>query len=88
MDQTMSSEQLALFMLQEQWKVADFLHECGPLRWQNPPAYFVAPVQGNRQVQEADIPELYADEFKSLLDSSDIEFYSASEGLEADMDHA
>jgi hypothetical protein len=48
----------------------------------------VAPVQGDRQVQEADNPELSADEFKSLLDSSDIDFYSASEGLEADMDHA
>jgi hypothetical protein len=48
----------------------------------------VAPVQGDRQVQEADIPELSADEFGSLLDSSDIDFYSVLEGLEADMDHA
>jgi hypothetical protein len=67
MDRTITSEQLKLFMLQEQWKVADFLYECGQLRWQNPPAYLVAPVQGDRQVQEADIPKLSADEFESLL---------------------
>jgi hypothetical protein len=42
-------------MLQEQWKVADFLYECGQLRWQKPPAYLVTPEQGDRQVQEADI---------------------------------
>jgi hypothetical protein len=35
----------------------------------------VAPVQGDRQVQEADIPELSADEFDLLLDSSDIDFF-------------
>jgi hypothetical protein len=40
------------------------------------------PVQGDHQVQEADIPELSHDEFVSLLDSSDFAFYSASEGLE------
>jgi hypothetical protein len=33
-------------MLQEQWKVADFLYECGQLRWQNPPAYLVTLEQG------------------------------------------
>jgi hypothetical protein len=75
-------------MLQEQWKMADFLYECGQLRWQNLRAYLVAPVQGDRQVQEADIPDLSADEFESLLDSSHIYCYSASEGLKADMDHA
>jgi hypothetical protein len=48
----------------------------------------VAPAQGDRQVQEAVIPKLSANEFESLLDSSDIDFYSASEGLEADMDQA
>jgi hypothetical protein len=57
-------------MLQEQWKVADFLYECGQLRWQNPPAYLVTPEQGDRQVQEADIRELSADEFESMLASS------------------
>jgi hypothetical protein len=69
------------------WKVADFLHECGQLRWQNPPAYLVTPVQGDRQVQEADIPELSADEFESMLASSEYDFYSASEGLDVDLDH-
>jgi hypothetical protein len=58
-------------MLQEQWKVADFLYECCQLRWQNPPAYLVTPVPGERQVQEADIPELSADEFESMLASSE-----------------
>jgi hypothetical protein len=74
-------------MLQEQWKVADFLYElkCGQLRWQNPPAYLVTPVQGDRQVQEADIQELSADEFELMLASSDYDFYSASEGLDADL---
>jgi hypothetical protein len=73
-------------MLQEQWKVADFLYECGQLRWQNPPAYLVTPVQGDRQVREADIPELSADEFESMLASFEPDFYSASEGLDADLD--
>jgi hypothetical protein len=36
-------------------------------------------------VQEADFPELSPDEFETLLDSSDVAFYSASEGLEADL---
>jgi hypothetical protein len=50
-------------------KVANFLYECGQLRWQNPPAYLVTPVQGGRQVQDADIPELSADEFEYLFGS-------------------
>jgi hypothetical protein len=44
----------------------------------------VTPVPGERQVQEADIPELSADEFESMLASSEYDFYSASEGLDAD----
>jgi hypothetical protein len=55
LDRAVTSEQLRLFMLQEQWKVANFLYECGQLRWQNPPAYLVTPEQGDRQVQEAGI---------------------------------
>jgi hypothetical protein len=43
----------------------------------------VAPVQGDCQVQEADIPE-----FESLLDSSDFDIFFCIEGLEADMDQA
>jgi hypothetical protein len=39
----------------------------------------------NRQVQEADIRELSADEFESMLASSEYDFYSASEGLDADL---
>jgi hypothetical protein len=77
-------------MLQEQLEVADFLYECRQLCGQNPPAYLVTPVQGDRQVQEADIPELSADEFefatKLMLASSGPDFYSASEGLDADLD--
>jgi hypothetical protein len=42
---------------------------------------------GDRQVQEADSPQLCPDDFQSLLDSSDVDLYSASsEGLEADLD--
>jgi hypothetical protein len=36
-------------------------------------------------VQEADIPELSADEFKLMLASYGYDFYSASEGLDADL---
>jgi hypothetical protein len=46
----------------------------------------VAPVQGDRQVQEADIPKLSADNFESMPASSEYDFYSASEGLDADLD--
>jgi hypothetical protein len=47
--------------------------------------YLVAPVQVGRQVQEADIPELSADEFESMLANSEYDLYSASEGLDADL---
>jgi hypothetical protein len=45
----------------------------------------VTPEQGDRQVQEADNPELSADEFESMLASSEFDFCSASEGLDADL---
>jgi hypothetical protein len=32
LDRPITLEQLRVFMLQEQWKVADFLQECGQLR--------------------------------------------------------
>jgi hypothetical protein len=41
--------------------------------------------QRGHQVQEADIQELSADEFESMLASSEYDFYSASEGLDADL---
>jgi hypothetical protein len=86
LDRAVTSEQLELFMLQGQWKVAGCMYECGQLRWQTPPAYLVTPVQGDRQVQEADIPELSADKFELMLASSEPDFYAASEGLDADLD--
>jgi hypothetical protein len=55
-------------MLQEQWKVADFLYECGQL-WSGlakPPCILGGPCTRG-SVQEADTPELSADEFESLL---------------------
>jgi hypothetical protein len=45
----------------------------------------VTPEQGDRQVQEADIPELSADEFESMLARYEYDFFSASEGLDADL---
>jgi hypothetical protein len=84
LNRSVTSEQFRSFMLQEQWRVADFLYECVQLRWENPPAYLVAPVQGDDQMQEADIPELSQDEFESLLDSSDYAFYSVSDGFESE----
>jgi hypothetical protein len=46
----------------------------------------VTPVQGDPQVQEADILGLTPDKFQSLLDSSDVDSCFASEGLEVDLE--
>jgi hypothetical protein len=48
------------------------------------PTYLVAPVQGDRQVQEVDILELSHDELEMLLDSSDVDLYAALEGPECE----
>jgi hypothetical protein len=48
------------------------------------PTYLVAPVQGDHQVQEVDIPELSHDELDLLLDSSDVDLQAASEGSECE----
>lgn len=41
-----TSEQFRAFMLQEQWQLAEFLHKCSQVRWQQPPGFLVAPVEG------------------------------------------
>jgi len=55
--QGITPAQFRAFMLQEQWRVADFLFDCSRQRSANPPAHLVAPAQGAAQLSDSDMSQ-------------------------------